>query len=113
MNAHFAIHTAPAPCMPYSDQLLPEAELVHGDGEVARLVVAVVQVAVVHGDQVHVAEDEAVVLGILQSLCIAHVKQLGSVEGVFAELEDNIKPEIAQRSGSGESSWWRLRVLFS
>lgn len=43
----------------------PEAKLVHGDGEVSRLVVAVVEVAVVHGDQVHVAEDEAVVLGVL------------------------------------------------
>lgn len=55
----------PAPCAVCSDQLLPEAELVHGNGEVARLVVAVVQVAVVHRDQVHVTEDEAVILSVL------------------------------------------------
>lgn len=59
------LYTARAPCTLRSVLLLPEAELVHGDGEVARLVVAVVQVAVVHGDQVHIAEDEAVILGIL------------------------------------------------
>lgn len=52
----------------------PEAKLVHGDGKVSRLVVAVVEVSVVHGDQVHVAEDEAVVLCVLQSLCVADVQ---------------------------------------
>lgn len=64
-NNLFAIPTARSPCTVHSDQLLPEAELVHGDGEVARLVVAVVQVAVVHGDQVHITEDEAIILSIL------------------------------------------------
>ena len=43
----------------------PEAELVHGNGEVAGLVATAVQVAVIHGDQVHVTEDEAVVGGVL------------------------------------------------
>lgn len=64
----------------------PEAKLVHGDGEVSRLVVAVVEVAVVHGNQVHVTEDEAVVLGVLQSLRVADVQQLGTVEGVLTQL---------------------------
>lgn len=43
----------------------PEAELVHGNGKVARLVATAVQIAVIHGDQVHVTEDEAVVGGVL------------------------------------------------
>lgn len=43
----------------------PETKLVHGNGKVAGLVTTAVQVAVIHGDQVHVTEDEAVVGGIL------------------------------------------------
>lgn len=43
----------------------PEAKLVHSNGKVAGLVTTVVQVAVIHGDQVHVTEDEAVVGGVL------------------------------------------------
>lgn len=66
--------------------LPPEAELIHGDGEVPGLIVAVVQVTVVHGDEVHVAEDEAVVRRLLQGLPVAHVEQLGPVERVFAQL---------------------------
>lgn len=52
----------------------PEAKLVHGDGKVSRLVVAVVQVSVVHGDQVHITEDEAVILCVLQSLRVADIQ---------------------------------------
>lgn len=66
----------------------PEAKLVHGDGEVPRLVVAMVEVAVVHRDQVHIAEDEAVVLGVLQSLRVADVQQLGTVESVLTQLQN-------------------------
>lgn len=43
----------------------PETKLVHGNGKVAGLVTTAVQVAVIHGDQVHVTEDETVVGGIL------------------------------------------------
>lgn len=68
----------------------PEAELVHGDGEVPRLVIAVVEVTVVHRDQVHIAKDEAVVLCVLQSLCIANVQELGTVESVLTQLQDNM-----------------------
>lgn len=67
----------------------PEAKLVHGDGEVSRLVVAVVEVAVVHWDQVHIAKDEAVVLCVFQSLCVANIQQLGTVEGVLTQLQVN------------------------
>lgn len=67
----------------------PEAKLVHGDGKVSRLVIAVVEIAVVHGDQVHVAEDEAVVLCILQSLRVANIQQLGTIESVLTQLQEN------------------------
>lgn len=66
----------------------PEAKLVHGDGEVSWLIVAVVEVPVIHRDQVHVTKDEAVVICILQRLCVAHVQQFGSVECVLAQLQD-------------------------
>lgn len=53
----------------------------------AGLVTTAVQVAVIHGDQVHVTEDEAVIGGILfQCLQEAYVEQLGPVEGVLAML---------------------------
>lgn len=71
----------------------PEAKLVHGDGKVPGLVVAVVEVSVVHGDQVHVAEDEAVILGVLQSLCVTDVQQFGSVERVFTQLREMNKED--------------------
>lgn len=62
------------------------------------LVVAVVEVSVVHGDQVHVAEDEAVVLAVLQGLCVADVQQFGSVERVLAQLR-----EVNKKDGSSAS----------
>lgn len=51
-----------------------------------RLAEALVGVAVVHGDEVDVAKDEAVVIILLQGLCIANVQQLGSVKGLVAVL---------------------------
>lgn len=45
-----------------------------------------VEVPVIHRDQVHVAEDEAVVLRLFQSLCVADVQQLCTVEGVLPQL---------------------------
>lgn len=56
----------------------------------SRLVIAVVEIAVVHGDQVHVAEDEAVVLCILQSLRVANIQQLGTIESVLTQLVDDV-----------------------
>lgn len=67
----------------------PETKFVHGDGKVSRLVVAVVEVAVVHWDQVHIAKDEAVVLCVLQSLRVADIQQLGTVESVLTQLQEN------------------------
>lgn len=66
--------------------LSPEAKLVHGHGQVSGLAEALVGVAVVHGDQVDVAEDEAVVVVLLQSLSEADVQQLGSVEDLVSVL---------------------------
>lgn len=43
----------------------PEAKLVHGNGKVAGLVTTTVQIAVIHRDQVHITEDEAVIGSIL------------------------------------------------
>ena len=64
----------------------PEAKLVHGHRQVSRLAEALVDVAIVHGDQVHVAEDKAVVVVLLQRLHVAHVQQLGSVKGLVSIL---------------------------
>lgn len=64
----------------------PEAELVHGHRQVSGLAVALVGVAVVHGDQVDIAEDETVVVVLLQSLVEAHVQQLGSVKDFVSVL---------------------------
>src|SRR4029434_8246466 len=44
------------------------------------LIVALVDVSVVHGDDVHVAEDKAVVVIVLLTLGEAHVHQFASVE---------------------------------
>lgn len=73
---------------------IPETKFVHSNGKVSRLVVAVIQVAVVHRDQVHVAEDEAVVLCVLQSLCVADVQQLGTVESVFTQLQEKAQEKL-------------------
>lgn len=51
-----------------------------------RLAEALVGVAVVHGDEVDIAEDEAVVIVLLQGLRVANVQQLCSVEGLVAIL---------------------------
>ena len=63
-----------------------EPELVHGHRQVAGLAVALVGVAVVHGDQVHVAEDEAVVVVLLERLHVAHVHELRPVKRFLPEL---------------------------
>jgi len=76
----------------------PETKLVHGDGEVPRLVVAMVEVAVVHRDQVHVAKDEAIVLAVLQSLRVADVQQLGPVECFLTQLQEHTTRETITSS---------------
>lgn len=69
--------------------VLPEAEFVHGNSEMAGLVVTVVQVPVVHRNQVHVAENKAVVFTIFQSLRVTDVEKLGTVKRVFPKLKHN------------------------
>ena len=41
---------------------------------------ALVGVTIVHGDKVHVTEDETAVVILLQGLRVAYVEELGSVE---------------------------------
>lgn len=45
--------------------VLPKTKLVHGHREVARLAGAHVGVAVVHGDDVYITEDETVIIVLL------------------------------------------------
>lgn len=52
----------------------------------ARLAEAAVGVAVVHGDQVYVAEDKAVVVVVLKRLRVADVQQLRTVEDLVSVL---------------------------
>ena len=56
----------------------------------SRLTEALVDVAVVHRDRVHVAEDEALVVVLLQSLHVADVQQLGPVKGLLSVLDDDV-----------------------
>lgn len=82
-----------------------EAKLVHGHGQVSGLTEALVGVAVVHGDQVHVAEDEALVVVLLGRLHVAHVQQLGSVEGFLSVLRRHKRtsvPDWTRGKGAGE-----------
>lgn len=71
--------------------MLPEAEFVHGNGKVTGLVVTVVEVPVVHRDQVHITENEAVVFCVFESFCVANIKQLGPIKGVLTKLKHNRK----------------------
>ena len=55
------------------------------------LIVALVDVSVVHGDDVHVAEDKAVVVIVLLNLGEAHVHQFASVERCVAPLQTHTR----------------------
>lgn len=70
-----------------------------------RLAEALVGVAVVHGDEVDIAEDEAVVIVLLQGLRVANVQQLGSVEGLVAILTHTDNHRLKVRH------WLKNRVL--
>lgn len=65
----------------------PKTKLVHRHGQVARLTEALVDVAVIHGDQVHVTKYEAFIFVLLQSFHIANVQQLSAVEGFISVLK--------------------------
>lgn len=86
---------------------------------------AAVGVAVVHGDQVHIAEDEAVVVVLLQGLHVADVQQLGPIEDLVSVLGGGAKVggggtrlavSLSQPWGGGylhasQLRWWRLEGL--
>lgn len=82
----------------------PEAELVHGHGQVSRLTETLVDIPIVHGDQVHIAEDEALIVVLLQGLHVTHVQQLGSVKGFVSILRDKNTPQclIGQKSAAAK-----------
>lgn len=69
--------------------MLPEAEFVHSNSEMAGLFVTVVDVPVVHRNQVHIAENKAVVFSIFQSLRITDIEKLGTVKRFFPKLKHN------------------------
>lgn len=66
----------------------PEAKLVHGHRQVSRLVETLVDITIIHGDQVHIAEDETLIVVLLQGLRVTHIQQLGSVKGFISILRD-------------------------
>lgn len=74
--------------------LLPEAEFVHGDGQVSRLAETFVCVSVVHGDEVDVAKYKAFVVVLLQGLGVAHVEQFGPVKRLVSILRDESREKV-------------------
>lgn len=68
----------------------------------ARLAEALVGVAVVHGDEVHVAEDKAVIVVLLQGLCVAHVQQLSPVKRHITIL----KKKAHTGKAKGKQFYW-------
>lgn len=74
----------------------PEAELVHGHRQVSRLTETLVGVAVIHGDQVHITEDKALVVVLFQSFHVAHVQQLGPVKDLISFLiQEKLKTDLS------------------
>lgn len=50
------------------------------------LIIALVDVAVIHWDEVYITEDETIVVILLQSLSITNVEQFGAVERILTVL---------------------------
>lgn len=50
------------------------------------LIIALVDVAVIHWNKVHVAEDKTIVVILLQSLSVTNVEEFGAVESIIAFL---------------------------
>lgn len=73
------------------EQLLPKPKLVHCHRDVPWLGETPVGVPVIHGDEVHVAEHEAVVVIVLQGLSEAHVEELSAIECGLSSLEQKQK----------------------
>lgn len=50
------------------------------------LIIALVEVAVIHWNEVHVTEDKTIVVILLQSLRVTNVEEFGTVERILAVL---------------------------
>lgn len=50
------------------------------------LTIALVEVAVIHWNEVHVTEDKTIVVILLQSLRVTNVEEFGTVERILAVL---------------------------
>lgn len=50
------------------------------------LIIALVEVAVIHWNEVHVAEDKTIIVILLQSLSVTNVEEFGAVERILAFL---------------------------
>lgn len=68
------------------EQLLPKSKLIHCHRNVPWLGKTPVGIPVVHWDEVHVAEHEAVVVIVLQGLLKANVEELSTIECGFSSL---------------------------
>lgn len=71
-----------------ADEAIPEAKLVHRHRQVSRLAEALVDVAVVQGNQVHITEDKTVVVILPQGLGVANVQELGPIEHLVSILQE-------------------------
>lgn len=81
----------------------------------SRLAEAFVRVSVIHGDEVDVAEYEAIVVVLLQGLGVAYIEQFGPVKRLFSILRDKsrkkqylnkIHKHIGEGGGGGGSSFY-------
>lgn len=59
------------------------------------LIIALVEVAVIHWNEVNVTEDKTIIVIVLQSLCISNVEELGTIESLLARLP--LRKEMIQR----------------
>jgi len=59
------------------------------------LIIALVEVAVIHWNEVNVAEDKTIIVILLQSLRIPNVEELGTIERLLARLP--LRKEMIQR----------------
>lgn len=69
---------------------LPKTKFVNGNSYVSGLTVALVDVSVIHGDNIHITKDEAFIVIFLQSFCKAHIQEFGSVKPSFSILQTDI-----------------------
>lgn len=65
---------------------IPEAKLVHRHRQMPGLIIALVEVAVIHWNEVNVAEDKTIIVILLQSFCVTNVEELGTIEYLLSPL---------------------------